>query len=109
MRKVKHITVSLSDSASSVGSAFYWAIVYVPQGTQPNALFATTNDITGSIYEPNQFVMNCGVIDPAAGPIRFRSVLSRNLNSGDSIYLVLGSLASQSVIDGVASYAITLQ
>ena len=39
------------------------------------------------MYEPNQFVMNCGVVDPSAGPIRFTSPVSRNLNDGDSIYL----------------------
>ena len=89
MRKVKHITISLSDTHGSSGAAFYWAIVYVPQGTQPNALFSTTNDITGSMYEPNQFVMNCGVVDPSAGPIRFRSVLSRNLNSGETMEIAV--------------------
>ena len=36
------------------------------------------------MYEPNQFVMNCGVVDPSAGPIRFTSPVSRNLNDGDS-------------------------
>ena len=39
------------------------------------------------MYEPNQFVMNCGVIDPTAGPIRIYSPISRNLNDGDKISL----------------------
>ena len=30
---------------------------------------------TGGMYEPNQFVMNCGVVDPSAGPIRFLLLL----------------------------------
>ena len=109
MRKVKHITVSLSDRRGQAGQEFFWAIVYVPQGTQPNPLFSVTSDLSGSLYEPNQFVMNCGIVDSGAGPIRFRSILSRNLNSGDAIYLVVGSVSSSMVVDGVASYAITLQ
>ena len=109
MRKVKHITVSMSDTNTTGDNEFYWAIVYVPQGTNPNALFSTDGRVSGSLYEPNQFVMNCGLIDPSAGPIRLYSLLSRNLNSGDSIYLVVGVLSPSAVIDGVASYAITLQ
>ena len=90
MRKVKHITISLT--CGDDNPEFYWAIVYVPQGTQPNALFSLTGDVStiGSMYEPNKFVMNCGVVDPNAGPVRFRSSLSRNLNSGDAIYLIIG-------------------
>ena len=41
------------------------------------------------MYEPNQFVMNCGVVDGTAGPIRFSSPIGRNLNDGDTIYLVV--------------------
>ena len=41
------------------------------------------------MYEPNQYVMNCGVVDPTAGPIRFYTPLARNLNNGDSIVLVV--------------------
>ena len=63
-----------------------------------------------SMYEPNQFVMNCGVIDPTAGPIRIYSPISRNLNDGDKISLLI-----RPTLDGVATivslcvrYAITL-
>ena len=91
MRKVKHINVSMTASAET--PLIYWAIVYVPEGfnltsggsTSPNWL-----QLNGSMYEPNQYVINCGIVDPSAGPIRFSSPLSRNLNSGDKIYLVLG-------------------
>ena len=41
------------------------------------------------MYEPNQFVMNCGIADPTAGPIRFSSPVARNLNDGDAIALVV--------------------
>ena len=39
--------------------------------------------------KPNQFVMNCGIADPTAGPIRFSSPVARNLNDGDAIALVV--------------------
>ena len=101
MRKVKHLTCSLV--SSSPVSTFYWALVYVPQGTTPNPLQ------TGlSLYEPNQFVMNCGIIDNDAGPMRISTPLARNLNSGDAIYLVVGALA-QTNINMCVRYAITLQ
>ncbi len=113
MRKVKHIRVSLTQGIDHDTTEIYWAIVYVPQGMTPNPLFSTSGSATGSLYEPNQFVMNCGIVDPTAGPIRFSSPLSRNLNSGDSIYLIVGSNPAQpttsNIIVGVASYAITLQ
>ena len=33
--------------------------------------------------------MNCGVVDPSAGPIRMSSPISRNLNDGDKITLLI--------------------
>lgn len=106
MRKVKHLTISvggISGTGVDEGSCF-WALVYVPQGTQPSLMSL----VGSSMYEPNQFVMNCGVFDLSAGPTRITSRLSRNLNSGDSIYLLL--VPNQNVNMGyVVRYAITLQ
>ena len=79
MRKVKHLTVSLSASAESI---FYWVLVYVPQGTTVSSINLTSG---AGMYEPNQFVMNCGIIDTNAGPIRMSTPLARNLNDGDAI------------------------
>ena len=39
MRKVKHVTVTIT-SPNSEGT-IWWALVYVPQGYQPNALGLT--------------------------------------------------------------------
>ena len=105
MRKVKHLTVSIAGDAS--GGAGWWALVYVPQGTSPNTLNLTG---TTGMYEPNQFVMNCGTYDAAAGPVRFHSPVSRNLNSGDRIYLILANAdtVARNYIYCVR-YAITLQ
>ena len=103
MRKVKHLTVSL---ASSSTRAVIFALVFVPQGYAVNALDGVVGH---SLYEPNQFVMCTGCIDPDAGPIRIRCPLSRNLNSGDSIYLVCGTTEPSINLIGTVQYAVTLQ
>ena len=79
-------------------SNLFWALVYVPQGTTAGALnVATAGATPSSMYEPNQFVMNCGVIDLQQVPIRIYSPISRNLNDGDrslssSVLLLMGRL-----------------
>ena len=107
MRKVKHITVNLvSISApSSASTIVYWALVYVPEGYEPNSI-----NLTGQgMYEPNQFVMNCGVMNVQGGPNRITSPISRNLNGGDRIYLILQASASGYNFQYMVRYAITLQ
>ena len=115
MRKVKHLTCNLTQvvtgGSGGAESNLFWALVYVPQGTTAGALnVATAGATPSSMYEPNQFVMNCGVIDPTAGPIRIYSPISRNLNDGDKISLLI-----RPTLDGAATiislcvrYAITL-
>ena len=62
------------------------------------------------MYEPNQFVMNCGVFDFSGGPLRITSPVSRNLNSGDSIALIMSNPGSAATtISYVVKYAVTLQ
>jgi len=109
MRKVKHLTVTVASERDA--GAFYWAIVYVPQGTTPSNLQVNVGTGTTGMYEPNQFVMNCGCIDPAAGPIRFTSPVSRNLNDGDAIYLCVRNTNNTDAVtyNAVVRYAITLQ
>ena len=108
MRKVKHLSVNFA-SPDTLGSdtVGYWALVYCPQGTTPSQL-----NLTGSsMYEPNQYVMNCGTFDCNAGPVRFHSPVSRNLNSGDKVYLIVANPNStaQGVFLYTVRYAITLQ
>ena len=107
MRKVKHLTVTMGDNTTGA-LCFYWALVYVPQGTNPSAL-----NLTGGVgmYEPNQFVMNCGVADLTAGPARIHSPVSRNLNSGDRIVLIVANTSTETdaAFHYVVRYAITLQ
>lgn len=105
MRKVKHITASLTINGAN-NPIIWWALVFVPEGYSVKPI----NGAPGaSLYEPNQFVLACGVNDPDAGPIRVSSPLSRNLNSGDSIWLVVGTTVGGTSINGVIQYAITLQ
>ena len=109
MRKVKHLMVNLTIDPDAAGP-MWWAIVYVPQGTSVGAINVTTSSAATGMYEPNQFVMNCGIADPTAGPIRFGSPIARNLNDGDAIALVVRhtNSAARSVM-GTCRYAITLQ
>lgn len=85
-RKVKHLTLSFS--ATSNDFAVY-AIVYVPQGYEPQPLHIPNTGYALDMYDANQYVLSCGVLDFTGGPLRIRSRISRNLDSGDSIYLVL--------------------
>lgn len=106
MRKVKHLTVTMSSEADTT-TGLYWALVYVPEGYNPNNLSLTGGS---SLYEPNQNVMACGVMDFSAGPCRIHSRLSRNLNSGDRIVLVVASTNTTAALNVacVISYAISL-
>ena len=74
VRKVKHVTVNLTSTNTD---AFHWAIVFVPAGTSPSPI--TT--LGASMYDPNQFVMSCGTIDPAAGPIHLLRPVSRKAST----------------------------
>ena len=48
-------------------SNLFWALVYVPQGTTAGGTQRrNSRRNSSSMYEPNQFVMNCGVIDPTS-------------------------------------------
>ena len=81
-----------------------------PQGTTAGSIQLATTAALSDMYEPNQYVMNCGIVDPTAGPIRFSSPISRNLNNGDAIVLLVRhTLGGNMDIRGTCRYAITLQ
>ena len=107
MRKVKHLTLSMAAPAGTSNLDVFWALVYVPQGTG----VGTLNITGGDMYEPNQYVMSCGIFDFNGGPLRVHCPLSRNLNSGDSIALIIKNSTSVPSIpyNGVVRYAVTLQ
>ena len=113
MRKVKNITISLcSADNQSTDRSFFYALVYVPQGYNVGILRTPRDNQAFNMYEANQFVISCGVVDLSAGPQRIFTRLSRNLNSGDNIYLILKQATSSLPafpVQGVVTYAITLQ
>ena len=108
MRKVKHFTLTFN----GIPDAMAYALVYVPDGYTPNYIKFPGEGYAISMYEPNQFVISQGVLDPSAGPVRIRSPLSRNLNSNDTIYLVLAIPYTEEATNSLLAtvkYAITLQ
>ena len=104
MRKVKHLTISAVPHGAD---GWWWVLMYVPQGMSTPGINITSQQ---PMVEPNQFVMNCGCLDSEAGPVRISSPVSRNLNSGDKIVLLLYPIGSAITpgISGVVRYAITL-
>lgn len=110
MRKVKHLTISAATAGNDTHYGILWALVYVPQGVTVPGFNVTSGS---PLLEPNQYVMNCGAFDSDAGPLRVSSRISRNLNSGDRIVLLLLPTTSTTgnpvAVTGVVRYAITLQ
>ena len=84
MRKVKHITLTASNAQTSL-NPLYFVLAYVPQGYEPQQIFMPNAGASLDTYPANQYVMSCGWLDFDGGPLRIRTRLSRNLNSGDSI------------------------
>lgn len=117
-RKAKNFTLNLYTNSEV---PFYFALVYVPEGTQPSALtinnvpFDSANILaSASLYEPNQNVIISGFIGGLAGEIgRFKSRLARNLNSNDSIVLLVAPVDTVAAgenathIVGALNYAIS--
>ena len=111
MRKVKRFNLTFTSTNDSAG--LYYALVYVPAGYAPQRVQIPQAGIAIQAYDANQFVISQGVLDFSGGPLRIRSPLARNLNSGDSIYLILATPSTgftpTSAILASVKYAITLQ
>lgn len=101
-RKCKNFTLRLcaeqtmyndqtTDSFDRARVAF--ALVFVPEGTNPSALQYGAGNQPASLYEPNQNVILSGIID-SNQTYNFKTRLARNLNAGDTIALVLGDLTT---------------
>ena len=95
-RKVKNFSIQFVSDAQAPYCNVVWALVYVPEGYTPNAVTHSN----GSLYEPNQNVIAAGVLnDLTSATNRVFTPMSRNLNSGDRIYLLLSlspNLATES-------------
>ena len=108
MRKVKHFTLTFTSNVDVQPMAY--ALVYVPEGYEPQRINLPNGGFATSMYEANQFVISEGILDFSGGPLRIRSPLSRNLNSGDSIYLCFATYDGvEAAAVASVKYAITLQ
>lgn len=108
MRKVKHFTISFTSTSDA--DPFYYALVFVPAGYEPQRINLPAEGTAIDAYDANQFVISQGVLDFSGGPLRIRSPLSRNLNSGDSVFLLLATYdgVDANLLSSVR-YAMTLQ
>lgn len=119
MRKCKHFTLTFANNIPSTNNQYsdnvpiYYALVYVPNGYEPNSFVFPLGAGKVKGYEPSNFVLSQGILDFSAGPCRVRSALSRNLNAGDSIYLILeaasAGIGQEFQMLGTVQYAISLQ
>lgn len=120
-RKVKNFTLRIgigpvfmknSDPATEevmVNGTFAFALVFVPQGTNPSTFTPSASDEAAvTLYEPNQNVIMSGYGSTNNGIMTFKTRLARNLNSGDQIYLLLRDVSDLpiSTYDTVTSYKI---
>lgn len=106
VRKCKNFTITTNYSNTEPPLPLYMALVYVPEGTTPNALNLGNPGAAASFYEPNQNVILTGILNPDNRAQTFRTRLARNLNAGDSIFLLLRSPVNQA-FEG-AALAITV-
>ena len=108
-RKAKNFTLRFVFAGSQ---PLMVALVYLPQGQQPNILTLGTIAQPASIYEPNQNVILSGYIVPSSNQApTYRTRLARNLNSGDSIVLIVRSVTGEAISDAslgiILNYAIS--
>ena len=111
-----------------------WVLVYVPQGSNPNYPLGSDASYSNSaLYEPNQYVLGHGtllqgqrildedgryaedypVVTSGGNNMRIRCPLSKKLNPGESIYLLVYAIhlpeeaeLNLSEFTGVVSYAL---
>lgn len=98
VRKCKNFELSLTGTAflaegqNPVQAPIFYALVYVPQGTDPSQISIGNPDACASLYEPNQNVIMAGVWPgDLTAPFTRKTRLARNLNSGDRIVLVMAA------------------
>lgn len=115
LRKTKNFTLNISQSPTTnaegvvqFASSFIYALVYVPAGTTANAITIGSGNAAASLYEPNQNVICSGVCDSASGQLRISSRLARNLNSGDSVALILRPTQTSGTAGNVTRASVTL-
>lgn len=102
-RKVKRFVINMALPPSS-NEIYWWALVYIPEGT-----VASVPSLTGEGYQPSQFVISQGMLT-ASNPVRINSPMSRNLNQNDKIAMIIwhdfGGGATNVALGGFIQYAL---
>jgi hypothetical protein len=104
VRKVKNLTVKFVTTTLHVPLIF--AVVYITEGVDPHnvTMSAGTPTQPVSLYEPAQNVIMYGqLVTQPQGPQQFHTRLARNLQSNDSIYLLLRPLVKDDEITWTAN------
>ena len=99
-RKCKNFELSLCGgnwtNTDADGIPISWALVYVPEGTQPGDIRQGALGTPASLYEPAQNVIMSGIWPGnLTSNYKVKTRLARNLNSGDSIFLVFRTSINQ--------------
>jgi hypothetical protein len=77
------------------------ALVFLLEGLGVNSITATTNPaVAQSMYDPNQYAIAQGIFD-LVNSLATRSRLARNLQTGDTIHMVVHTAETISVGDQV--------
>lgn len=108
VRKVKNFYLEMAFHSDAIG---YYALIYEPAGQQANTLIQAGPNQAVDIFQPNQNIIFAGTILDSGSDIKRKTRLSRNLNSGDSIVLIIylmnpTAAAINIVTQGVINYSI---
>lgn len=108
-RKAKNFDIQLAcqQGGDAVEAVIYYALVYVPSGSQPGVINATTGV---EYYSPASNVLAAGIYDCDEGTgFRVRTRLARNLNAGDQILLLSRATAANTqaiLLRGIVTYVV---
>lgn len=89
IRKMKNLTITFTSRTQSL---YFYAIIYVPQGQSVSLISLPDSGTAEDVYPANQYVLSSGWLSFTGGPCRIFTPLARNLNSGDTIFLVLATV-----------------
>lgn len=111
IRKVKNFNLNFVTSSEW---PLLYAVVYIPDGANPDTLVPNINSGTSpnnfvELFAANQWVVQCGSISQGAQN-RSYTRLARNLNNGDSVWLFVWRVniddTTEISVNTTGSYAI---